>query len=91
MNCARCRVALPADGGECCAWCSEVVLCMDCWDAHGECGHPEFAEYHAMAEEARTLAGEPVFCIHPGDAAVRDWPKARAELRRYMDELKVAS
>jgi len=40
VKCGRCQVELCPVGAETCWWCLGP-LCVDCWDEHGHCGHPE--------------------------------------------------
>ena len=38
MTCGRCQV--PIEQGEPCWYC-EQLLCVDCWEDTGHCGHPD--------------------------------------------------
>lgn len=52
MTCGRCAREIAEREAEWCWWCMGA-LCVSCWDQHGECGHPEAAEFVKDAEEAR--------------------------------------
>lgn len=40
MHCGRCKkIILPGKGARC--WYCLDILCYDCWDEYGHCGHPE--------------------------------------------------
>lgn len=49
VHCGRCGKEIERDDAEVCWWC-QGDLCVECWETHGHCGHPE-AE--AINERAR--------------------------------------
>lgn len=43
VTCGRCYKQVSVDNAETCWYCG-AWLCVNCWDKHGHCGHPEADE-----------------------------------------------
>lgn len=51
-TCARCAAPLGQYSTDACLWCKRP-LCGPCWEAFGECGHPELVELDRRRAERR--------------------------------------
>lgn len=40
FRCGRCKVDITRGSDEICWWC-RGILCFDCWDIFGHCGHED--------------------------------------------------
>lgn len=52
LQCGRCkRVVFPGEDETC--WYCLDILCFDCWDRYGHCGHPEADKANEAARKVK--------------------------------------
>lgn len=54
LKCGRCGGDVKVGDEEYCWWCCGE-LCVDCWEEHGHCGHPEADQANQRAREVGSI------------------------------------